>query len=191
MRYECDDEPFGLHTALGWTLRGVDHFARDILVSDNVSVNFIKEMVPNECSCQQVLNIFYRDFRDIDVPQVPCTSRDDKRALKIMEESAVKVYKRYKIASPWSEGMPDLPLNREMAERRLNGLKERLLADPELCRKYSKKITDMLEHGYAVRLLVDALIVPGRTWYIPHHCTSILSKFRVVLIVVLNLVVCP
>ena len=67
-----------------------------------------------------------------------------------------------------------------MAEKRLTGLKKRLRADPELCSKYSEKVTDMLEHGYAVRLPVDAPIVPGRTWYIPHHCTSILSKFRIV-----------
>ena len=180
MRYGCDDESFGLHTALGWTLRGVDHFARDFFVSDNVSVNFIKEMVPNEDSCQQVLNIFDHEFWDVDVPQVPCMSRDDKRALKIMEESAVKVDKHLKIALPWSEGKPDLPLNRDMAEKRLNGLKKRLLADPELCSKYSEKITDMLEHGYAIRLPVDAPIVPGRTRYIPHHCASILSKFRIV-----------
>ena len=111
MRCGCDDEPFGLHTALGWTWR-VDYFARDFLVSDDVSVNFIKEMVSNEDSCQQVLNIFDHDFWDIDVPQIPCMSRDDKRALKIMEESAVKVDKHHKIALPWSEGKPDLPLSR-------------------------------------------------------------------------------
>ena len=92
----------------------------------------------------------------------------------------MKVDKHHKIALPWSEGKPDLPLNREMAKKRLTGLKKRLRADPELCSKYSEKITDMLEHGYAVRLPVDAPIVPGRTWYIPHHCTSILSMFRVV-----------
>ena len=37
-----------------------------------------------------------------------------------------------------------------------------------------------LDNGYVVRLSADKPAPLGRTWYLPHHCTSVLTKFGVV-----------
>jgi len=37
-----------------------------------------------------------------------------------------------------------------------------------------------VENGYAVRLPANNPAPLGRTWYVPQHCTSVLTKFRVV-----------
>ena len=107
-------------------------------------------------------------------------SRDDKRALAIMEESLKKVNRHYQVALPWKNNSPNLPQNREMAERRLKGLQKKLLASPALCKQYREKMSDYVENGYASVVPVDAPAVRGKIFYIPHFCTSVLTKFRVV-----------
>ena len=67
-------------------------------------------------------------------------SQEDKRALKIMEESAIKVNGRHQIALTWKNEKPGLPNNRPMAEMRLRGLKKKLLSDPDLCASYCAKM---------------------------------------------------
>ena len=39
---------------------------------------------------------------------------------------------------------------------------------------------EYIDCNYAVRILDQASSSPGKIFYIPHHCTSILTKFRVV-----------
>ena len=67
-----------------------------------------------------------------------------------------------------------------MALRRLEGLKRSFMADPDLFLKYRQKIVDYIENGYAELIPSDADATPGRTYYIPHHYTSALTKFCVV-----------
>ena len=54
------------------------------------------------------------------------------------------------------------------------------MADPDLFLKYRQKMVDYIENGCAELIPSDAEAPPGRTYYIPHHCTSALTKFRVV-----------
>ena len=111
---------------------------------------------------------------------MPCMSRDDKRALAVMEESLKKVNGHYQVALPWKNGSLNVPLNRELAERRLRGLQTKLLTSPALCKQYCKKMSDYVENGYVSIVPADAPAVRGKTFYVPHFCTSVLTKFRVV-----------
>jgi len=66
-----------------------------------VCVNFLRTSKlhkPATDSCETVLNILSQDFRDVDLPQLPSMSREDRKALAIMEGSIKKVNGHYQIA---------------------------------------------------------------------------------------------
>ena len=176
-------EPFGLHTALGWTLFGSDYSdnAREetcLSASDDViRVQFLHKS-DAEDECNQILEIMNQDFMDLDEDYGVKPSVEDKLTVEKMEKSLKKVGNHYQVGLPWKEDHPVLPTNKAMALRRLNYLKRRFEKDPELYRNYKEKMQEYLELGYAQRVTEDAEEVKDPIWYIPHHNTG--SKFRIV-----------
>ena len=170
-------QPYGMHTALGWTIYGKDATSQR---PTRVMVNFIRQEHPPDVSCQQVLKALTGDFEDIGAPQERCMSVEDKRALDIMQKTVKEVDGHLSLGLLWKDDKVDLEDNRSMALRRLEGLKRRFMADPDLFLKYRQKMVDYIKNGYAELIPSDDEAPPGRTYYIPHHCTSALTKFRVV-----------
>ena len=97
-----------------------------------------------------------------------------------MHKTVKKVDGHYSIGLLWKDDEPKLPNNREMALKRLLSLKRRFLKDSNLFKKYCEKMMEYIDCNYAVRILDQVSSSPGKISYIPHHCTSILTKFRVV-----------
>ena len=170
-------QPYRIHTALGWTIYGKDATSQR---PARVMLNFIKQEHLPDVSCQQVLKALTGDFEDIGAPQERCMSVEDKRALDIMGKTVKEVDGHLSLRLLWKDDKMDLEDNCPMALRRLEGLKRRFMADPDLFLKYRQKMVDYIESGYAELIPSDAEAPPGRTNYIPHHCTSALTKFRVV-----------
>lgn len=70
----------------------------------------------------------------------------------------------------WKVENPTLPKNREMALKRLNHLKRRLVNDKDLYEKYDEKIKEHQRKGYAKKLSPEeAWVTTPKTWYLPHH----------------------
>ena len=137
-------EPFGLHTALGWTLFGSDYSdnAKEescLSASDDViRVQFLhKSDVENECN--QILEIMNQDLKDLDEDCGVKPSVEDKLVVEEMEKSLKKVGTRYQVGLPWKEDHPVLPSSKAMDLRRLNYLKRRFEKDSDLYRRYKKK----------------------------------------------------
>ncbi|KAK3714890.1 hypothetical protein QZH41_001884 [Actinostola sp. cb2023] len=105
--------------------------------------------------------------------QTKPTSVEDRRAMRIIEETICKEGLHYKMGLLWKGDQPNLPYNRPLAEARLQYLKRRLLRDPELLTKYRTVIQDYLTKGYARKLTTEeAGSVNNKTWYLPHHPVS-------------------
>ena len=68
-------------------------------------------------------------------------------------------------------GCPNLPDNHNVALSRLTSLGRRLTKDPVTHAKYKNKINEMLALDDAFKVTTEEH-VEGKTWYIPHHCTS-------------------
>ena len=128
----CEEygEPFGLHTALGWTLFGSDYSDNAgeetcLSASDDViCVQFLhKSDVEDECN--QILEIMNQDFKDLDEDYGVKPSVEEKLAVEKMEKSLKKDENHYQVRLPWKEDHPVLPTNKAMALRRLNYLKRR------------------------------------------------------------------
>lgn len=82
-------------------------------------------------------------------------SRQEKQALNIQEETARLVDGHCQIAIPQKCHPPDLPINKPLAEHRLNLLRKKFLKDPKNSDLYSRDsafITDLLGKGCAKKV---------------------------------------
>ena len=70
-----------------------------------------------------------------------------------------------------------MPDNKSMAEHRVNLLKRRLLKDPEVHKKYSNFMSDLLQNDYAEEVPNNTCNKSdGRVWYLPHHSVVLPKK---------------
>ena len=87
-----------------------------------------------------------------------------------MEYSVKLVDGHFQVALPWREDPPDIPNNKIMAERRLRSLRNRLMKDTELFKRYTEAMQDYIAKGHAEKVPKEELNKDnGRIWYLPHH----------------------
>ena len=94
-------------------------------------------------------------------------SVEDRRFLKIMEESVTEVDGRYQLPLPLRNQNLRLPNNRVQALSRLASVKRKLLADETIRTKYIGIVQKMIDSGYA-RRADTSKDKPGRVWTVPH-----------------------
>ncbi|XP_064645967.1 uncharacterized protein LOC135499236 [Lineus longissimus] len=95
-------------------------------------------------------------------------STDDRKAMKMFEETCEKVGDRYVIGLPWKRDPLELPDNRPLAEKRLMSLERSLLKQPEKAALYTKTVNEYLEKGWAVPVKPNELEIKP-AFYLPHH----------------------
>lgn len=101
-------------------------------------------------------------------------SVEDKKALKIMEQSVELVDGHYRVGLSWRHQPPCIPNNRLLAMRRLNYVKGRLLKEQELCKQYKASMKENIDKGYATRVPQDEVDQRDRVvCYLPHHASCV------------------
>ena len=75
----------GWHTGLGWTMFGNDCGNNVCYTCATAVIKTIDH--PTNCLAQDLLDYCDQDFQDINKPQISAVSREDKRALEIMERT--------------------------------------------------------------------------------------------------------
>jgi hypothetical protein len=95
---------------------------------------------------------FYEDGLGVVTSIKKAMSVEDKKAEKMMEESAVIVDGHYEIGMLWKTEDSQLPNNRDVALKRFRHLHNRLQKDKELHTKYQTKIEEYVEKGYTSKL---------------------------------------
>jgi hypothetical protein len=101
-------------------------------------------------------------------------SVNDKRVLKIWNESIKHKDGHYELAIPFKCRPPALPNNIAVAKQRLQSLKTRLSHNPELHRKYATYMKELIDKKYAE--IADKEPECGRVWYLPHHSVQNVNK---------------
>ena len=86
-----------------------------------------------------------------------------------MTRNARYVNGHYQLPLLWKNDALKLPPSRDMALKRLDSLKKRLLKNPELREKYSLQMQKMIDSGYAVKVPRNEVKTSNREWYIPHQ----------------------
>lgn len=155
--------PYAAKTLLGWAINGP--LGRN--GSAKRTSNFIRADTALDQQFQRFCNM---EFNDSLLDNERAMSLEDKRALNIMESTAVLKEGHYEIAMPWRYSPLCLPNNRVLAEHRLKLLRRRLAKDPVLFQKYSAFIDNLLDRAYARKVPDNRLYRSGEaTWFLPHH----------------------
>ncbi|CAB4032614.1 Hypothetical predicted protein [Paramuricea clavata] len=117
---------------------------------------------------EQVSRYFKTDGLGVVSDTRKVMSIEDRKALKMMEESATIVDNNYEVGMLWSQNNPQLPNNRYVALKRLQHLKNRLKKDEVVHQKYREKIEEYVKKGYARKLRPDGAsnteLVEWRRW---------------------------
>ena len=165
MKKGKSNEPFAIRSCLGWSILGGSvsvsskrHFNLNHISSEDISLNQQLEEFWRIESCGTV-----KENRD---PM----SVEDRKALKIIDNSISIVDGHYQMGLPWRQEDPHLPFNRTLAESRLQALKRRFNSVPGLEEKYRSVIDDYVARGYARQLSEREASKRSKvTWYLPHH----------------------
>ncbi|XP_053953165.1 uncharacterized protein LOC128859969 [Anastrepha ludens] len=152
---------------LGWTVYGRDRPEHAVM-----------PRVLHICSCdptsrdrmdEQMKAYFAIDAIGVYAPAKPLRSKDDERALQLMEKFTkfLPTEKRWETRLLWKQDVVDLPDSLPMACRRLMCLEAKMKRDPELHRFIVDKIDDYKKKGYIRKLESLETSIGGRSWYLP------------------------
>ena len=157
------NEPFGVKTALGWSVVGgsnVDH-ENDAGICHRVSV---KEMPV--CFPSDAVRILESDFAN-DAVIDEKVSQDDLRFMSLLKEQVIqREDKHIEMPLPFKK-RPTMPDNKMYVMKRLENLKQKLRRNEEYLEHYTIFMNEIIERGDVER--VESPAPDGHRWYIPHH----------------------
>ncbi|XP_042243373.1 uncharacterized protein LOC121880282 [Homarus americanus] len=162
--------PFAIKTRLGWTVNGpVGHQdAQGVCMSGYLMTETV---VSPETRLERQVKLFWElESGDTGALQSAAHSLEDKRVLRLWSETGIKTNGHYQFPIPFRNENTEIPNNKAVAERRLDGLRRRLSKDARLRQGYVEEINKLLAEGYAesvpkCQLKSDT----GLVWYLPHH----------------------
>ena len=162
VRESRDGGPFATRTIFGWVMNG----PLGRRGSQTRTANYVEADAQLSQQFQQFCN---REFNDSIYETKTSMSRNDQRALQIMEDTVRLTNGHYEMALPWKNYPPCLQNNKSLAQHRLSLLKRKLERDPTMFNKYKDFMADLLRSGYARRVCDQHLGPLNTHWYLPHH----------------------
>ena len=153
-------EPFAVLTPLGWIFNGL--MDRDGVYHEGASY-FVQRHAVLEKDLNRLWNI--EGIHD----ENKTLSRLDENVLSTWNESLEITDQRYTMPIPFKRNPPNLPNNKQVAEKRLQSLQKRLNKDANLKERYTEELNKLLEKGYAEEVPQDDKRDDGKVWYLPHH----------------------
>ena len=159
-----DSEPFAIKTDLGWGIIGQASPSPLIPSIDGESVCSritAKELplISPQDACQILETDFQNDKNEGEM------SQEDLKFLQILDKSIIKDNDGHlEMPLPFKD-TPKLPNNFNLAAKRLDHLKKRLLKDKAYYDEYCQFMNTVLQRGEAE----EAPPAKGQEWYIPHH----------------------
>ena len=158
--------PYAVKTLLGWTLNGPLSLSSE---RQKASVNFVHA---DTCLEQQVKQFWELEGGHL-ISDDKAISVNDKKAIECWVESSRLIDGHYEMAIPSKARPLDLPNNCSVAERRLELLRKKLVADSSRSQSYQRSMEEMIDKGYAVKVPDDELQrSDGTVWYLPHHSVT-------------------
>ncbi|XP_043243765.1 uncharacterized protein LOC122392683 [Amphibalanus amphitrite] len=175
-------QPVAIRTDLGWALTGS---ISTIVPSSMRQVCYVRPQRQDEEPLVEAVKEWWttesfgtRFERD------STRSREDDRAISILEASTRKIDGRYEVHQLWRAEDIVLPNNKSAVIPRLQALERKLERQPEVAEAYRKTIAQYLEDGHARKLTEEmAKDADRRRWFLPHHAVLNPNKPRKVRVV--------
>ncbi|XP_055590571.1 uncharacterized protein LOC129742669 [Uranotaenia lowii] len=166
-REGLEHEPTAVLTRLGWVIygpcatKGFDESAGDRRVRNY-----------HICQCDElhlaVKNFFSLDSLGIKSNYKETMSKDDERALMLLQSNTVRAGRSYETCLLWRYDTVSLPDSKNMAKKRHSCLEKRLLREPATAAAMQEKILDYESKGYIRKISPkEEVDFAGRTWYLP------------------------
>ena len=95
-------------------------------------------------------------------------NQEDKKALKIFEDTVKHNGERYEIGLPWKQNI-QLSNNYFLAKAQLRSLEKRLNEDKQLANTHSSLIENDIVKGYVEETDRKPSSTCSQLWYLPHH----------------------
>ncbi|XP_062538388.1 uncharacterized protein LOC134206676 [Armigeres subalbatus] len=155
--------PVAVKTRLGWCVYG----PRGSSKQDSYSFHMCK------CSCDEELHEAVKTFYVVEEsgtkPAKSSISKEDVRALAIMEATTLLVENRFETGLIWREDQVEFPDSYYMAVRRLECLERRMERDPALKENLHRQIGEYEMKGYAHKITMAEMEAADskRVWYLP------------------------
>ena len=156
---------YGCRYALGWCVSG----PYDVKCRRGVAANFVSLGRKPDDLIERFWNL--EDYGAVKSGEKPL-SVEDKRALKIIEDTTCLIDGHYEVGLLWKDDEPRLPNNRDMANQRSESLRHRLRksGNEEMAAKYCEAMDGYINKGFARKLSEEELTSESDTcWYLPHH----------------------
>ena len=96
-------------------------------------------------------------------------SREDPIAYDAMCRNVKREDDHYQLPLLWRDDSCVLPDSKDVALKRLKGLKKRLQRDELLRKAYTEQMDATLNKGYAEKVPDEEINCNRHHWYIPHH----------------------
>ena len=165
VRFGSEGTPDAIKTRFGWMLFGPALSSSHESPNDSVStVAFV-----NHCSLADELALEFPPHRyTAECGIISDSSREDRVALDILNESVEFVDGHFQLPLLWRHKNTRLPNNRLVAVKRLNSLKKRLDRDCSLSTRYCEVMQDYILQGFAEKVETE-YVEEGCSWFLPHH----------------------
>lgn len=165
-----DGSPFAIRTLLGWVVNGPMTYHCLRPQTTGCMMSAVATSYADQRLEDQVKLFWELETSHTNNDENLALSAEDERVLKLWSSTICSVDGHYQLPIPFREEFPGLPSNKILAERRLSGLRRRLVRNPELHQRYTGEIYGLLKAGYAERVPTSELNEnQGLTWYLPHH----------------------
>ena len=164
-----EGEPFGYKTCLGWCVVGAT--GMDNMVSrDSLGVTHHKlgcNALRTHCAEIKV-DVDSDGFR---LSEIDCDDKFSMEDLKFLDIMNLKMHQcsdqHYESPLPFKSDVK-FPNNRELALKRLSGLKAKFARDETYHKPYTTVMEETLVSGFA-EVVTNQPHVSNKVWYIPHH----------------------
>ena len=170
-RKGSDGQIYAVRLTLGWDLVGPKKVGKNgqfcgMLTEPNVFL-IDRSPVSTDTIPFHLDRVFGQDFNDCSLFSSKLgPSIEDTHALQLAKSSMTTTDGKFCVGIPWKQDPANLPSNKEIALRRLNGLSKKFHNDPQLFAAYSSEMKKFIDSDF---------IETGRSndselcHYIPHH----------------------
>ncbi|XP_038137600.1 uncharacterized protein LOC119781261 [Cyprinodon tularosa] len=158
-----DDGPYAVWTRVGWVINGPLRSERKktdfhAFTANRISVQNLETMLIEQ---------YNHDFNEKTSQEQIENSREDSKFMDIMNNTAHLINGHYCIDLPFKAENPTLPVNRCIAEQRLQSLKKKFDKSLTFKKDYIAFMDDMICNGYAEVVPDDHLVgSEGKVWCI-------------------------
>ncbi|XP_069105811.1 uncharacterized protein [Argopecten irradians] len=167
-----DGEPYAIKTVLGWTINGpLGNISEDLHMAS--ACHFVYGKSDSDISLEARVERFWSiDTGQVLAGSVPELSVDDRRVLKVWNDTIKLKEGHYELSIPFTDECPNLPDNKSLALKRLLYLKKRLSKDTDLHKRYTEEVNKLFDKGYAECIPSTCNTEEEKLWYLPHHAVS-------------------